>query len=398
MKLMIFFPIFPLVASLICFSYFLVGFAYLMAMDTLSPADLAANVAAAVEITPTCTSTNATQLSCSYNASSTGCDSTGLLAGSQNQTCTLSSPADELGVDLGGDILFYLMWYHLFGWLWINQLVSAISMTSIAGAYSWWYSACRDEEKQAQNKWAFMRSFKRVMRYYIGSMAFGAMIVALVQLARAIMAYIDKQTKPWQEKSKVLKLAFKVIHCCLYCFEKLVKFITRNAYIFIAINGKGFCKSAKHAFMTILKNLFLVAFVNLVSVVLIGLGKLFITLGAGVLCYLWLNGSDAYTFDETEMDDDTALLSGVAVPVLVTMALAYLVSSLFFYTYQLGVDTLLMCFIEEKNLMDKAADSGREVEFVGPESLVKFMQGKQADVQKDANAEGADGADTEVKP
>ena len=115
---------------------------------------------------------------------------------------------------------------------------------------------------------AFLKSFWRVIRYHIGSMAFGSMIVALVQLARIILAYIDSQTKTWQDKSKALKVAFKVVACCLWCFEKLVKFITRNAYIFIAINGKSFCVSAKHAFMTILKNLFLVAFVNLVSVIL----------------------------------------------------------------------------------------------------------------------------------
>merc|ERR1711981_294115 len=119
-------------------------------------------------------------------------------------------------------------------------------------------------------------------------MAFGAFIVAVVQFMRIVLAYIDKQTKTWQEKNKLLKIAFKVVACCLWCFEKVVKFITRNAYIFIAINGKSFCKSAKNAFMTILKNLFLVGFVNLVSVVLILIGKLIITIGCAVLVYLYI--------------------------------------------------------------------------------------------------------------
>ena len=239
-------------------------------------------------------------------------------------------------------------------------------MTTIAGAYSYWYFYGRDEEKKSGVRLAFLKSFWRVIRYHIGSMAFGSMIVALVQLARIILAYIDSQTKTWQDKSKALKVAFKVVACCLWCFEKLVKFITRNAYIFIAINGKSFCVSAKHAFMTILKNLFLVAFVNLVSVILILLGKLIIMVGCGVLAYIYIEGSGSFTYDETEASADVTLIKSPVVPVIFTMLLAYVVGSMFFYTYQLGIDTLLMCFIEEKTILDAATKQGRAVNFKGP--------------------------------
>merc|ERR1712178_367106 len=112
---------------------------------------------------------------------------------------------------------------------------------------------------------------------------------------------VDKQTQQWQNKSKVLQIAFKVVACWLWCFEKMIKFLPRNAYIFIAINGKAFCTSAKHAFMTILKNLFLVGFVNLVSIVLILLGKLIIMCHCGVLVYLYIEGSGGYTYKEREV-------------------------------------------------------------------------------------------------
>eukprot|EP01052_Picozoa_sp_SAG31_P047855 SAG31_NODE_9757_length_1232_cov_83.887908_2_plen_137_part_00 len=120
----------------------------------------------------------------------------------------------------------------------------------------------------------------RVFRYHFGSMLFGAAIIAIVQLARMILAYLDSQTKSWQNKSKLLKIMFKVVACVLWCFEKILKFITRRAYIMIAINGKGFCASAKHAFMTIISNLFLIGFVSIVSKILIFLGKISIAGGA----------------------------------------------------------------------------------------------------------------------
>ena len=96
-------------------------------------------------------------------------------------------------------------------------------------------------------------------------MLFGALIIAIVQLMRMILAYIDKQTKTWQDKNKLLKIAFKVVACILWCFEKIIKFLTRRAYIMIAINGTPFCRSAKTAFKAMWNNMFLVGFVEMVS-------------------------------------------------------------------------------------------------------------------------------------
>ena len=42
--------------------------------------------------------------------------------------------------------------------------------------------------------------------------------------------------------------------CCLWCLEKFIKFLNRNAYIMIAIYGKNFCVSAKNAFMLLMRN------------------------------------------------------------------------------------------------------------------------------------------------
>jgi hypothetical protein len=37
------------------------------------------------------------------------------------------------------------------------------------------------------------------------------------------------------------------VKCCLWCCEKCLKFLNRNAYIEIAIYGKSFCRSAGDA-------------------------------------------------------------------------------------------------------------------------------------------------------
>lgn len=42
--------------------------------------------------------------------------------------------------------------------------------------------------------------------------------------------------------------------CCFWCLENFIKFINKNAYIMIAIYGKGFCASARDGFSLILRN------------------------------------------------------------------------------------------------------------------------------------------------
>ena len=46
--------------------------------------------------------------------------------------------------------------------------------------------------------------------------AFGSLIIALIQLARIVLMYIDEKTKKLQESNKMMKLAIKCAQCFLY--------------------------------------------------------------------------------------------------------------------------------------------------------------------------------------
>lgn len=122
----------------------------------------------------------------------------------------------------------------MLGWLWLHNLVLAITMTSIAGACSFWYFN-PDRSEGTGMSCAVGRALGRVLRRHMGSMCFGSLIVALVQLARAIMAYVDHQTKEMQGTNMLMRALMKVVQCLLWCFEKCMKFLTRRAYIIIAI-------------------------------------------------------------------------------------------------------------------------------------------------------------------
>merc|ERR1719271_2202239 len=72
------------------------------------------------------------------------------------------------------------------------------------------------------------------------------------------MYYIQKQVelqKPGGGRmAQVIEYILKCIQCCMYCFERCLKYICKQAYIQIAINGSRFCQACIDAFMLILSN------------------------------------------------------------------------------------------------------------------------------------------------
>lgn len=63
----------------------------------------------------------------------------------------------------------------------------------------------------------------------------------------ALLEYLDRKTKELQAANKFAEWAMCCVKCFMWCLEQVVKFINRNAYIMVAIKGKGYCQSAMAA-------------------------------------------------------------------------------------------------------------------------------------------------------
>ena len=85
-------------------------------------------------------------------------------------------------------------------------------------------------------------------RYHTGSLAFGAFLIALVQLIRIFLEYMNHKLK--KSESKAAKFIMTCLRCCFWCLEKVLKFINRNAYIMV-----GFFLSARCRKRLILENI-----------------------------------------------------------------------------------------------------------------------------------------------
>merc|ERR1719506_1592253 len=123
-------------------------------------------------------------------------------------------------------------------------------------------------------------------RYHMGSLAFGAFIIAVVQFIRYALMYFEKQATA--AKNRVAACVMRVVQCLLWCLEKCIKFLNRNAYIQIALVGKPFCPSAKKAFFLILRNMARFAWVTLLGGMVNFIGLAFIVVATAVFGYFIL--------------------------------------------------------------------------------------------------------------
>lgn len=117
-------------------------------------------------------------------------------------------------------------------------------------------------------------SFYNVWRYHLGTIAFGSFVIAVVQLIRALFKAIEYATR--DPTNQVTQVMSTICQCCLGCFENLLQYLTRNAYIETAIRGYPFCTAGRKAFSILSSNALRVFAINSVGDFVLLLGKAFI--------------------------------------------------------------------------------------------------------------------------
>jgi len=90
----------------------------------------------------------------------------------------------------------YLQIYYIFGFLWTYNIIIATSQCAMAGAVAAWYWT---RDKKAMPRFPLLRSLYRVLRYHLGSMAIGSLLIALTQTIRVIVMYFQDEGRAEQD-------------------------------------------------------------------------------------------------------------------------------------------------------------------------------------------------------
>uniref|UniRef100_A0A1A7ZXS0 Choline transporter-like protein n=2 Tax=Nothobranchius furzeri TaxID=105023 RepID=A0A1A7ZXS0_NOTFU len=250
----------------------------------------------------------------------------------------------------GGETVYHkyliaLQFYNVFLFFWCANFVTALGQMTLAGAFASYYWAS-DKTKDVP-KLPVFSSMGRALRYHTGSLAFGSLILSIVQIIRVLLEYLDHKLKGAQ--NKCTKFLLCCLKCCFWCLEKFVKFLNRNAYIMVAIHGRNFCASARDAFMLLMRNIIRVAVVDKVTDFLLFLGKLLVVGLVGVFAFFFFSGR-VKAFENTAPH-----LHYYWVPILTAVIGSYLIAHGFFSVYAMCVDTLFLCFCEDLERNDGSA-------------------------------------------
>ncbi|XP_017777299.1 PREDICTED: CTL-like protein 2 isoform X2 [Nicrophorus vespilloides] len=228
--------------------------------------------------------------------------------------------------------------FNGFAFFWSIFFISAFGQMVQAGIFATWYWT---RDKSDVPFWSVTKSVARTLRYHIGTLAFGSLILAICRMIRVALEYIDHKLKKYDNPFT------KAILCCMKCFfwclERFLKFLNKNAYIMCAIHGKNFCTSAKDAFSLIIRNILRFHVLDKVTDFVLFMSKLIIT--AGVAAIVW-----SFVTYVSERQ-----LKYILVPVIFVAIVTYLVTSFFFNVYSMAVDTLFLCFLEDNERNDGSA-------------------------------------------
>ncbi|XP_039040445.1 choline transporter protein 1-like [Hibiscus syriacus] len=231
------------------------------------------------------------------------------------------------------------IFFHLFGGYWATQFFIACSSTVIAGSVASYYWA-RGETSPEIPFLPVFASMKRLIRYSLGSVALGSLVVSFVESIRFILESIRRKLKVSRTSDGWFgRMGNHTSRGCLRCIEWTIKSVNRNAYIMIAITGKSFFKASEIATELIMNNILRIGKVNVIGDVILCLGKLCVSLSSAVFGFLML---DTHKYRAAHDKISSPLL-----PVLICWALGYVVATLFFAVVEMSIDTIILSFCQD---------------------------------------------------
>ncbi|XP_014243856.1 choline transporter-like protein 1 [Cimex lectularius] len=240
-------------------------------------------------------------------------------------------------------------WYNLLAMFWMTQICIGCQHMIIAGAVATWFFTRNKEEMRSP----ISTSAKNLLRYHLGSVLLGSFFIALCQLLRSLFKYIESTLA--EPKNDITKFCSKCCHFCLYCFEKILVYVTRNAYIEIAIYGHSFCRASHQSVQVLVSNVLRVAAINTIGDFVLLLAKAIVVIATVLMGTVLLDSKDG--------------VYHLWVPLTLAGLFAYLIAHAFIAVYEMVIDTIFICFCEDCEIND-----GISKPYFMSKGLMEFVQ------------------------
>eukprot|EP00927_Polykrikos_kofoidii_P053095 TRINITY_DN4728_c0_g1_i1.p1 TRINITY_DN4728_c0_g1~~TRINITY_DN4728_c0_g1_i1.p1 ORF type:complete len:664 (+),score=86.66 TRINITY_DN4728_c0_g1_i1:55-2046(+) len=249
--------------------------------------------------------------------------------------------------------------YYIFMMMWVSEICNSFSQFVLAYAVQIWYFTPYDEDGDKETPWCpLCRGYRIGLMYHLGTLTFGALLIAILRFIRLILGQLAKQAN--ESGNKAAACAAKACICVVTCFEKCLKFLNKNAYMDVAITSSDFCTAARRAMKVIAENVATIAILN-------GATWVFFFAGIGAItsagAYLtWLLVTDVPYFNDPTQDHY------VANPVMTTIVAGIISAAIawaFMIVFDTVSDTVLYCYATEYRRRQKG-EIGEGVQFAPP--------------------------------
>lgn len=259
-----------------------------------------------------------------------------------------------------------MLWIMIFGLFWTMAfLMSCNEFVVVVSAASWYFSDKTVEDDDGiPGDAKVWEGFAWIFRYHFGSLAMGSLLISIVWMIRFVFEYVaNKMEKSGAGENGFTKALIGCTRCCLGCFDRMLRYLTRNAYIYMAISSESFCNSALNAFILMLKNAAKFAFVQTFSEVFMFIAKIAISVATTATGILWI------------VSASSSDVTSPVMPGLLILLIAYIVSGIFVSIFDAGSNTILQCYLIDKDI---AKQGGEHLEPTHiPETLKKFLVEKE---------------------
>lgn len=220
-----------------------------------------------------------------------------------------------------------LMLYQVFAFFWVVAFLSAVYQHVVAGSVAGWYFS-RDVMSAGKIRENAFSSLFHAVTTSCGSLAFGALILAIIRFINFILELTKKQNP----QNRFLVCLISCIQCLVGCIQTIVQYINKFAYIYVAMHGYSFCKAARECFELVSRNFFSAVIMDTITGFVLFVGKALFTALCTIITIAILDAQNRPL---------TAVTLGLSI--ILSFSVLHIIS----HVVGVSVDTVFICYLED---------------------------------------------------
>lgn len=222
--------------------------------------------------------------------------------------------------------------YMLLSFFWTLQMLKNLVHTANCGVFATWYFL---NHTNAMPERPMMGSLKRTFTTSFGSVAFGSLIVAIIQTLKALANFrLNHNNQGGDCANIVMCVVAGIARCILSCLEAIAMYINHYAFVIVATYGKSYIDSGKTALNMFMRT----GFLNLLNDNMLDRLEFAVcTLNALIIMFcsagftLWMGLENKY----------------IGLVAACCFFSAFLITSLIMQTLESAAATIYVCFAED---------------------------------------------------